>query len=302
MIDINEINSRFGLPAKLAFKSIREDMTVADISTGLCTARIALQGAQVVDWIPAGEKAVIWLSEDAKFRPGKSIRGGVPICWPWFGAHDSRKDFPAHGHARTVPWNILSSEVLADDRIRLGFCLQTNEATHALWPYNSPLELHITLGSTLELELITRNHDNQPITISEALHTYFAVGDVRQVSVTGLDGCDYLDKVDNFARKTQQGDVTFAGEVDRVYLNTESGCVIDDAGWQRRIHINKRGSHSTVVWNPWIDKALAMGDMGKDGYLDMLCVESGNAAENVVIVEPGGEHRLWVEYRIENRV
>lgn len=299
MQDINELTTRFGLTDKLTFRSIGEDMTVADVSAGQCTARIALQGAQVVNWIPTVEKPVIWVSEDAKFRPGKSIRGGVPVCWPWFGAHESHKGFPAHGYARTVPWHLLSCETLADDRIRLDFGLQTSEATHALWPYNSPVELTITLGDILELELVTRNADSRPVTISEALHTYFAVGDVRQVSVTGLDGCDYLDKVDGFTRKTQRGNVTFAGEVDRVYVNTEAACVIDDAAWQRRIHISKRGSRSTVVWNPWLDKAAAMGDMGETGYLSMLCVESGNAAENRVIIQPGEEHRLWVSYRIE---
>lgn len=256
-MDINELNKRFGLSAKLAFKAIGEGMVVAEIHTGLCTARIALQGAQVVNWAPKNEKPVIWLSTDAKFRSGKSIRGGTPVCWPWFGAHDSEKDFPAHGYARTVAWDITSSELLADERIKLGFCLIASEATNALWPHNSPLELFITFGASLELELVTRNEDSRPITISEALHTYFAVEDIRQVRVIGLDACEYVDKVDNFVRKTQQGDVTFMGEVDRVYVNTQSECVIDDAGWQRRIHINKRGSQSTVVWNPWIEKAAA---------------------------------------------
>lgn len=301
MFNISDLNTRFGLGQDLSFRLLGEDMAVADINTGLCTARIALQGAQVMDWSPLGQRPVIWLSQDAKMIAGKSIRGGVPVCWPWFGAHASNNSYPAHGYARTVPWDILATEALADGRYKLVFGIQTNDTTHALWSHVSPLELHIILGRTLELEMITRNEGAEYITITEALHTYFAVGDVRQVNVAGLDACDYLDKVKDFERFKQQGAVSFNEEVDRVYLNTEAECVIEDARWQRNIYIKKRGSFSTVVWNPWIDKAQAMGDMGQDGYLNMLCVESGNAAENIVTIEPGGEHRLWVEYRTEDR-
>lgn len=300
MLDTDELNRRFGRAEKLCFRSLSDDMSAAEITTGLCKARIAMQGAQLLDWTPAGEKPVVWLSDDATFRAGKSIRGGIPVCWPWFGAHGTEAGFPAHGHARTAPWDILDVEDLADGRIRLDFRLQASAATRALWPYNSPLELRITLGHTLELELTTQNADEQAVSITEALHTYFAVSDVRQVRVSGLDNCDYLDKVDNFIRKTQRGDVTIGSEVDRVYLETEADCVIEDPGWQRLIHINKRGSRSTVVWNPWIGKSRAMGDLGEAGYLSMLCVESGNAASDAVTIAPGDEHRLWVRYQVES--
>lgn len=300
MVDITDLNGRFGLGRQLSFQLTGETMAVADINTGLCTARIALQGAQLLEWTPQGQRPVIWLSTDANLIPAKSIRGGIPVCWPWFGAHSTESDYPAHGYARTVDWDIRSTEAMADGRIKLVFRLKPTEATHAVWPFACTLELQVMLGTTLELELMTRNDAQRPMSITEALHTYFAVGDVRHVSVSGLDAADYLDKVKGFARYQQQGVVDFNNEVDRVYLNTEAECVIEDGSWQRRIHIQKRGSHSTVVWNPWSDKAMAMGDMGKDGYLHMVCVESGNAAENVVTIEPGGEHRLWVEYRIEN--
>ncbi len=300
MMDLADLNARFGLEEQLSFHLLNENMVVAEVRSSRCTARIALQGAQVLEWAPEGQKPVLWLSKGSNFIPGKSIRGGTPVCWPWFGAHDSKSDYPAHGHARTVDWDVLSSESLTEDRIKLVFCLKTSQATEAVWPYRTPLELHITLGDRLELELITRNDEAEPISIGEALHTYFAVGDVRQVAVSGLNACEYLDKVNDFARCTQQDKVSFNSEVDRVYLNTEAECVIEDACWERNIRIKKRGSHSTIVWNPWIEKALAMGDMGKDGYLNMVCVESGNAAENVVVLKPGEEHRLWVEYSVDN--
>ena len=299
MTDINELNDRFGLSETVTFFSYGNDMAMAEVNSALCSAKVALQGAQVFAWAPVGEQPVIWLSDQATFAPGKSLRGGVPVCWPWFGAHALRSDFPAHGFARVVPWSVGASEALEDGGIRLVFNLDENAIDREHWPHFSPLELHMTFGTSLELELITRNTGSRPVTLTEALHTYFAVGDVRQVRVSGLEGCEYLDKVDAFARKTQQGPVTIDSEVDRIYLDTEAECVIEDGAWQRRIHIAKRGSQSTVVWNPWEEKATALGDMGEVGFLSMLCVESANAAENTVTIEPQDEHRLWVSYRLE---
>ena len=193
----------------------------------------------------------------------------------------------------------MDSEVLPDSRLKLVFYLETGKTTRHLWPNTCSLELRMTLGTTLELELRTRNNDEQTVIITEALHTYFTVGDVHQVRVLGLDGCDYLDKVQDFTRHTQRGAIHFSGEVDRVYLDTTADCVIEDPVWQRKIHIKKAGSQSTIVWNPWLEKSSAMCDMGEDGYLSMVCVETANAAENTVSIEPGKEHRLWVSYWVE---
>lgn len=298
MQTIDEMNTRFGLGDRLNFELLAGDMAVINIKTGLCSARLTLQGAQVLDWTPAGHKPLIWLSRDAKFKRGKSIRGGTPICWPWFGAHDNKPDFPAHGYVRMTEWTMTESKVLENGVLRLAFELQPDKANQPMWPYNTPLALNITLGRELELELLTHNLDDRAVHITEAIHTYFAVGDIRQVTVSGLDNCEYLDKVQDFARLRQQGEIRFEAETDRVYLDTQSECVIHDAAWDRRIHIEKQGSDSTVVWNPWIDKSLAMGDMGEQGYLSMLCVESANAGSNVVTIGPGDKHRLWVRYHI----
>ena len=168
-----------------------------------------------------------------------------------------------------------------------------------MWSHTSTLECHITVGATLEIDLVTRNTSAAPISIGQALHTYFEVSDIREVAISGLEGCPYIDKVDGGSRKQQIGAVTFNGETDRIYLHSTADCVIQDSGQRRRIRISKRGSHSTVVWNPWIEKAAKMGDLGDDGYLRMVCVESANAADDVVIIPAGGEHRLWVSYAVE---
>jgi len=299
-MDLAALNSRFGIEDRLVFKPGPGGLPVAAVDNEAASAVIALQGAQVIRWAPRGEQPVIWLSEAARFASGKSIRGGVPVCWPWFGPHPDEAGFPAHGYARTVSWDVLGSEALGRARTRLVFRLRESDATRAWWPHDTPLECSVTVGGSLELELVTRNAGSAAVIIGEALHTYFQVGDVSRVQVLGLEDGEYLDKLDGSRRKTQSGPLSIAGEVDRVYVNNSSPCVISDPVLARRILIEKRDSESTVVWNPWIEKSEKMGDLGEDGYRHMLCVESGNAADNVLTLAPGAEHRLWVRYRVEH--
>lgn len=295
---LDTLNRDFAIKDKLHFVEGAGGLLLAEVTTQHGKATIALQGAHVMTFTPAGEQPLIWLSDFAKFGRGKSIRGGVPVCWPWFGPHTSNPKLPGHGYARTVDWRLIQVQSLSDDRLRLEFELEENSATRAQWPHHTPVRNIITVGRALEVELITTNADQAPLTIGDALHTYFKVGDVRGVSIHGLDGCDYLDKVDGGKRKCQQGVVTIGQEVDRIYLNTPNVCEIHDPALQRRIRISSSGSHSTVVWNPWIDKANKMGDFGPDGYLDMLCVETANAAEDVVELAPGQVHRLVARYEL----
>jgi glucose-6-phosphate 1-epimerase len=166
------------------------------------------------------------------------------------------------------------------------------------WPFNTPLEVRYTLGDACEIELITRNDSPTTVTVTEALHTYFGVGDVRKVTIRGLEEYDYLDKVNRNRRQHQSGPITISGETDRVYLSTQSDCFIEDPLLNRIIRIEKRGSLSTIVWNPWDEKARRLGDLGETDFLRMVCVESGNVAENRITLKPGEEHRLWVRYSV----
>lgn len=298
MSELDTLNKQYGIPGEVVFKMGPGDQPVVEVSNQSATATIVLQGAHLISWVPNGEQQVIWLSEDAKFAKGKSIRGGVPVCWPWFGPHESNKDFPAHGYARMVPWNV--TEVSSAKGVtRIGFRIVQDEKAKAMWPHDCELDMVYSIGKKLGIELITRNTGKQALVIGEALHTYFEVGDVSKLKIEGLDKRPYLDKVDNFKRKQQNGAVTISEEVDRIYLESPDDCIIVDPVMQRRIHIVKQGSHSTVVWNPWIEKANQMGDLGPQGYLKMLCVESANAAEDVVEIKPGKEHCLAVNYSVE---
>ena len=295
---IDQLNRRFGADGTITFKELAPGFPALELDNGHARATIALQGAQVMTWAPRGQQPVIWLSRAAKFAPGKSIRGGVPVCWPWFGAHATEPSFPGHGFARTVPWELLDAQTQGGET-RLRFRINPDSAPPAQWPKGTEATLELTVGAKLAIALVTRNTGSQPFTLTEALHTYFEVGDVRRVAVHGLDGLSYLDKVENMARKRQGGAVTVSGEVDRVYLDSTADCIIDDPTLNRRIRIAQRGGRSTIVWNPWTEKAAKMGDLGEDGYLQMICVESGNAAENAVQVASGAEHRLDVKYSVE---
>ncbi len=294
-----DLNNRFAIEGMVNFTENNNGFVMVEINNALASATIAMQGAHLMSFQPKGQAPLIWISPDAKLAEGKSIRGGVPVCWPWFGAHATEPKFPAHGFARTVPWRLNQVHALPDGSTRLEFELVSSPATRAQWPHSCRVRNIITIGTTLQHELITSNHGSTPMMIGEALHTYFQVGDVRKVSVNGLQGCDYLDKVNGFQRFTQHGPVMFCGEVDRIYLDTPAITEIRDPAMKRRIVIRTKGSRSTVVWNPWFEKAAQMGDLGPDGYLHMLCLETANAAKDSVTLAAGAQHRLVAQYSLE---
>ena len=294
-----ELNAKFSIAGHLHFKAGPGGLLEIHIANALGDAAIALQGGHITHFCPKGQAPLIWVSERAHYAPGKAIRGGVPVCWPWFGPHATDTTLPAHGFARTALWQVLETKSLADGQtwVRLG--LPADEARHALWPHPSAAELDITVGHALTVTLVTRNTGTESFILGEALHTYFQISDVGNLRVRGLEGCEFLDKVDSGARKMQQGPIQFEGEVDRVYLNTTADCLIEDRGLQRRIRIASQGSHATVVWNPWTEKTSKMGDMAPDGFHHMVCVETANAADNTVTVPPGATHRMTATYSVE---
>jgi len=302
MTSAQQMNTQFGIKGQLQFREDSSGLIVAEISNPLATASLCLQGAHLMTWQPRGQAApVVWLSRDAKLTAGKSIRGGAPVCWPWFGAHASEAGFPGHGYARTVPWRVVESGVESNGATRMTLRLMESDKTRAQWPHACMLDLTVIVGETLRMELVTENTGTTDFVIGEALHTYFRIGDIGAVRVKGLESCSYWDKVGSSTLRKQEGAISFTGETDRVYINTASECVIEDDKLKRRIHISKSGSLSTVVWTPWADKASKMGDMGQpEGWREMLCVESANAIENVVKIAAGNKHTLIVEYRAES--
>ena len=298
--DLPAINQQFGIDQHLTFRLGPGGLAIAEIGNLHASATVFLQGAHLASWTPRRQQPVIWLSPLAQFKPGKPIRGGVPVCWPWFAAHPSDPGFPFHGPARSSRWEVAETAKLDDGSTLLALRLPPSTVgLAAVWPHRTPLEIRFTVGTTLQIELVTRNEGTEPVVVGQALHTYFRVGDVREIAIHGFDGLPYIDKLDGGQRKQQQGALAVEGEVDRIFLDTGGECQIEDPALGRRIHIAKQGSHSTVVWNPGADKAAAIPDMGAGSHVEMVCVETANADADQVVIAPGETHQLSVLYRVE---
>ena len=301
MQTIDQLNASFAIPGVLSFDE-HGGLSRARITTPACTAELYLQGAHVTLWQPAKEQPILFLSEKSAFASGKAIRGGIPIIFPWFGPRTAtpespRTDGPSHGFARTQPWK-LDFGAYAADELHLSLSLEPTELSRSLGFDNFLVAYQITFGRELRLRLSVANDGNQPLHFEEALHTYLHVGDVEQTRVHGLYETEYLDKTDNFARKTQSEPVlTVTGPTDRPYLNTASPVVVDDPALRRRITVTKGNSNTTVVWDPWANAGLA--DMTDDGWRRMLCVESANAAENAVKLQPHEAHVMETTISVE---
>jgi glucose-6-phosphate 1-epimerase len=287
-----ELDARFGVPGHIRFAAGQGGLTVAEISNAHANAAVALHGGHVLAFQPRGQAPVLWVSRHAVYAPAMPIRGGIPICWPWFGPHPEDASKPAHGFARTRPWRVLETGGAPGGATTIRLGLTDDEATRALWPHPFELELALVVGARLGVTLTARNTGESAFTCGGALHSYFAVGDPAAITIVGLDGRDYLDKVDGGARKRQHGEVTIAGETDRVYLDTEETCTIVDPALGRRIAVVKSGSRTTVVWNPGAEKARRLQDFGDDEYREMVCVETANAGPDTVTLQPGASHRL----------
>ena len=253
-----------------------------NVHTPLSDAEIYLQGAHVTHFQRAGEPPLLFLSEQSKFQSGQAIRGGVPIIFPWFGPAEGK---PMHGFARNQAWE-TSSVLHNDGAVTVVLTLPDSPESGAFPKFLA--EYWVTVGENLSLELKITNRSNENLSFENCLHTYFTVGDINAISVAGLKGGEYLDKVDNFARKTETNEqIKITGETDRVYLATSSIVEILDPKLGRKIIVAKEGSSSTVLWNPWIAKAKQMADFGDEEYLHMVCVESGNVSENKLTLPAG---------------
>ncbi len=263
-------------------------------------AQVVRHGAHVTKFTSAGGGEVLWLSGCSDWREDSPIRGGVPICFPWFGAKEGDEEAPSHGFARISQWQVESVDQ-EEGRLSVALSLEDNPDTRALWDHAFRARMQVVLAEHLEMHLTVQNTGSSPMTYSQALHTYLSVSDVRQVRILGLAGREYLDKLQDGKRMRQEAEaIRFEGETDRIYVNTEDDCLLEDPGWDRRIRVAKEGSRSTVIWNPWVDKSARMEDFGDDEWPGMVCVESANAADNAVTLEEALEHTLSVGISVED--
>ena len=302
---MNASRAALDLPDSVSLVAGGGGLDMLRVASPLATAEVYLHGAHVGAWAPAGERPVIWMSKRSEFQAGKAIRGGIPVCFPWFGAgREPGMAPPPHGFARLATWRLVSA---TDDDGVVTLTLRLTrddvvgiEAAKA-WPHDFEATYTVRIGRELEIALTIRNTGDEEFSYEEALHTYLAVDDARSAQVRGLDGAHYLDKAPGAAPElqTQSGAVTFEGETDRVYTS-DATAILEDVSGGRSIGAAKDGSAQTVVWNPWVDKAAAMPDFGDDEWTGMACVEAANALDEAITLAPGESHTLAVTYAVND--
>ena len=280
------------VPGRVTFLDGNGGLPKVEITTAFSTAEIYLQGAHVTHFQKKNEQPLLFMSQVSNFQPGQPIRGGIPVIYPWFGSRDSQV---SHGFARTIGWELWEITTQPNGSVRLQFRLPDSPDA-ALYPA-AAVNYSVTMGETLICELtVTNRSESQPLEFENCLHTYFRVGDIEQVEISGLQGGRFLDKVDNFATKTQADAVlTINAETDRIYLDAPESVEIIDRSLRRKIRVDKTGGLSTVVWNPWIKKSQQLPDFGNEEYRQMICVESGNVSRNQLSLPPGQSSALKVK-------
>jgi glucose-6-phosphate 1-epimerase len=294
---IADVDRRFGIPGIATVAVGNGGLPKVCITSTAAAGEMYLHGAHVTSWKPRGAEEVLFVSSKSGWKDGRAIRGGVPICFPWFADRSGHPTSPAHGFVRNKGWQ-LESIAQDGDAVRVSMVTQSDETTRKWWPGDFRLVHRATFGSELTLELTVTNSSDIPFRFEEALHAYFRVGDIAQVRLQCLDAVHYLDKTDLGREKVQDGAITIVSETDRVYLDTSNEIELEDQSLRRRIRVAKENSLTTVVWNPWVDKARAFSDFGDDEWQEMVCIETSNVADFAVDLAPGQQHKVKAIIRV----
>ncbi len=299
-MNLSQLNREYGIAEQVDFVSGQGDLPFIRVANEQATALISVYGGQVLSFQPQGvSQDLMFVSDRAYYKAGKAIKGGAPVCWPWFGPDPEGKGRPSHGFARNRLWQVKSTAAPSNGETRVTLGFGDTDDTRELWPNPFELALEITVGAELKMALVSRNTGDRPFDITQALHTYVSVGDIIKTTVLGLDGTSYIDKVDGGQVKYQRGVVAIASEVDRIYQGVPNELVIEDGALNRRIRITSSGNQTAVIWNPWSEISATMADLEDDDYTRFICVETTNAAEDVVTVPAQATYRLEVTYTIE---
>jgi len=280
----------FEIPGSLVFEKSENGLTKIVIENSFAEAEIYLHGANLTHFRPKGEEPVIYNARETLFSASKTVHAGIPICWPWFGAHPTESSKPQHGFARDMLWHLKGAKMLANGETEIVLALEQSPKTLELWPHPFELELTFTVGDSLSVALKTTNTATTPFTVTQALHTYFFVSDIGSVEATGVEATPFVDYTDNRQEKLETAPLHVERMVNRVYIPTEAACTIIDPLLRRRIVIEKEGSSSTTIWNPW--KESGIHDLPGEAYRKFLCIETTNALSDARTLQPGESHRV----------
>jgi len=298
---IEQLNADYGIADKVEIVAGKGGFPVIKVNNEHAKATISVYAAQVISFQAVDQtEDIMFLSNKAYYQEGKSMKGGTPICWPWFGPDPEGKGRSSHGFVRNRMWNLREVASAQDGATKIVLGLTDTPETRAIWDFAFDLETAITVGKSLTIELITCNTGDKTFTITQALHTYFKVGDINQVQILGLADNKYIDKVDSGQKKNQSGDISFDRECDRIYLNVDPEITIDDGELGRKIKVSSTNSKTAIVWNPWATISANMADLEDNDYQNFVCVETANAANEVIEVAKGSEYKLAANYAIDS--
>lgn len=290
MIDIDNLNKKFGIESHASFIKQEKGMIFLIISNKLANAEICLYGAHVTSFIPRNSKEVLWMSSESNFDVGKPIRGGIPVCFPWFGPHKTDQDKPPHGFARLVYWDVKEIAARTNDETLIRLQLSSSIETKAYWPYDFLAEVIVVVGKTLKITLKVMNKSDEQFNYSCALHSYFNISAIRNISIMGLEGTRYYNQFEPGDFIQDLPALSIQKAETRHYYDTEASCLIDDQLFKRKIHIAKAGSKITTVWNPGKETCANIADMPDDGYETFVCIETVNSFHDMIILNPGESH------------
>ena len=297
---VEQLNQKIAIPDQVKIIEGKGGFPVVEVSNEKATAKISVYSGHVISFKPAGEaEDLLFLSDKAYYKEGKAMKGGIPICWPWFGPDPEGKGRASHGFVRNRMWELLGVEAIASGETKVRLGISSSEETLEIWPNQFELVIEILVGTTLTVTLITRNTGDNPFSITQALHTYFATGDISKVRVLGFENARFVDKADGGAQKTQTGDITITEETDRIYTDVKPEVVIDDGAMSRKIRMTSTGSSTAIVWNPWKEISVKMADLEDNAYQQFICVETANAEDEVIEVAAGADYKMQAVYAIE---
>ncbi|MES2431818.1 MAG: D-hexose-6-phosphate mutarotase [Bacteroidota bacterium] len=295
-----QLNQKFGIEGKIFFSDGKGNLPEVTITNEYAAAVISLYGAHVISYQPTEQKNILWMSEQSAFETGKPIRGGVPVCFPWFGPHESDNQKPQHGFARLSLWNVKDTSVLADNSLQIQLELQSNDETKKLWPFDFIAIITVIVGKKLSIALTVKNTGSEKLTYTDALHSYFNISDLSNILIEGLHNATYYSSTSTDLITQQDELLAITKEENRRYVNHTKNCIIHDSGFERKILVSKANSNVTVVWNPGEQTTKNIPDISDSGYKTFICVEAVNAYKdiNIITVQPGNEYTMSTSFEL----
>lgn len=301
MLNVDELDERFGIEGELGFSEQEDGLIFISVYNKFAEAEISLYGAHITRFVPHGTFDVLWLGQESSFEYGKPIRGGIPICFPWFGPHPENQELPLHGFVRIMNWDVVETGSLPGGESKIVLKFSSSDETMTKWLYEFEAFLTVVVGKQLDVSFSVANMGKEKFRYTSALHTYLNVSEISNVAIEGLQGTPYYQPSDDRLRLQEENFLVIDQETNRRYIETSNDCAVHDAAFSRKIVVAKSGSNSTVVWNPWSEVSKGIPDLADDDYQTFVCVETANIYNDQVCVYPGESHTTSLVLSVEQQ-